>query len=82
MKNDPVVVDVAPRNTTAENVNQLAYRIPKNTKTAFLKHLITTGNWEQVLVFTRTKHGANRLSDNNAIKINMYLLLQTVLVHV
>ncbi len=66
----PIYVQVAPRNTTAENVNQLMYRTPKSRKTALLKHLISTGNWDQVLVFTRTKHGANRLSDKlNRAKI-------------
>ncbi len=67
---NPVSIDVAPRNTTAETVMQQAYRMEKSGKPALLKHLIHTGRWEQVLVFTRTKHGADRLSKKlNAFKI-------------
>ncbi|NOQ92704.1 MAG: DEAD/DEAH box helicase, partial [Flavobacteriaceae bacterium] len=57
----PVMVEATPENTTAEKVDQRAYRIDKPKKTAFIIQLITEGNWEQVLVFTRTKHGANKL---------------------
>jgi len=57
----PIMVEATPENTTAEKVNQKAYRIDKQKKTAFIIQLITEGNWEQVLVFTRTKHGANKL---------------------
>lgn len=59
---DPVSVDVAPRNTAAETVKQTIYPVHKKRKPALLKHLIKKGNWQQVLVFTRTKHGANRLA--------------------
>jgi len=59
---DPVSVDVAPRNTAAETVKQTIYPVHKKRKPALLKHLIKTGDWQQVLVFTRTKHGANRLA--------------------
>jgi ATP-dependent RNA helicase RhlE len=59
---NPVAVEVAPRNATAERVDQQAYRVPKDHKRHLLAHLINDGNWHQVLVFTRTKHGANRLS--------------------
>ena len=59
---NPVVVDVAPRNATADKVEQSVYRVPKDHKRHLLAHLISNGNWHQVLVFTRTKHGANRLA--------------------
>jgi len=59
---NPVQVQVTPRNATAEKVEQIAYRVPKEHKRHLLAHLIQQGNWHQVLVFTRTKHGANRLT--------------------
>jgi ATP-dependent RNA helicase RhlE len=59
---NPVSVQVTPRNATADKVEQCAYRVPKEHKRHLLAHLIQEGNWHQVLVFTRTKHGANRLS--------------------
>jgi ATP-dependent RNA helicase RhlE len=60
---DPVAVDVAPRNAAAERVNQVAHPVEGGRKRELLSHLIRTGNWEQVLVFARTKHGANRLAE-------------------
>ena len=57
----PVMVEATPENTTAEKVEQKVYRVDKSKKTALINHLISDGNWEQVLVFTRTKHGANKL---------------------
>jgi ATP-dependent RNA helicase RhlE len=59
---NPVSLQVTPRNATAEKVEQSAYRVPKEHKRHLLAHLINEGNWHQVLVFTRTKHGANRLT--------------------
>lgn len=59
---DPKTLEVASRNRTAERVEQCLYRVPKEHKRHLLAHLITEGNWQQVLVFTRTKHGANRLA--------------------
>jgi ATP-dependent RNA helicase RhlE len=59
---NPLAVDVAPRNATAERVEQQVYRVPRERKRALLTHLIDSGNWHQVLIFTRTKHGANRLA--------------------
>jgi ATP-dependent RNA helicase RhlE len=59
----PEVVEVAPRNATADRVDQAAYRVSKEHKRHLLAHLIQSGNWHQVLVFTRTKHGANRLAE-------------------
>ena len=58
----PVSVEVAARNATADRVEQHVYRVPKDHKRHLLAHLINDGNWHQVLVFTRTKHGANRLA--------------------
>src|SRR5688572_29201733 len=58
---DPVSLQVTPRNATADRVEQSAYRVPEDHKRHLLAHLIMEGNWHQVLVFTRTKHGANRL---------------------
>ncbi|TYP99783.1 ATP-dependent RNA helicase RhlE [Tenacibaculum adriaticum] len=59
----PVMVEAAPENTTAEMVAQKIYRVPKSRKAAMLTQLISDGNWSQVLVFTRTKHGANKLAE-------------------
>src|SRR6188768_231348 len=58
----PTSLQVTPRNATADRVEQSAYRVPKDHKRHLLAHLIIEGNWHQVLVFTRTKHGANRLT--------------------
>ncbi len=63
---NPQGIDVAPPNKTADKVEQVAYRLPKDHKRHLLAHLITEGNWHQVLVFTRTKHGANRLAEQLA----------------
>ena len=59
---NPVSVEATPENTTAEKVNQRVYKVDKPQKTELLIKLISDGNWSQVLVFTRTKHGANRLT--------------------
>ena len=58
----PLSVEVAPRNATAERVEQHIYRVQKDCKQPLLAHLMATGQWGQTLVFTRTKHGANRLA--------------------
>jgi len=60
---NPATVEVARRNAATELVTQSAIFIDKNVKRALLTHLIRTRNWHQVLVFTRTKHGANRLAE-------------------
>lgn len=60
--NDPVLVEVAARNTTAERVQQTVYPVDQSRKTALLSKLVRDNDWDQVLVFTRTKHGANRLT--------------------
>ncbi len=57
----PVLVEATPENTTAEKVNQKIYHVDKVKKRAIIIKLIKDGNWQQVLVFTRTKHGANNL---------------------
>jgi len=59
---NPVLVEATPENTTAEKVDQKTYRVDKSRKTELITKFIKEGNWDQVLVFTRTKHGANRLS--------------------
>lgn len=59
--NDPVRIEVSPRNSAAVNVKQWVYEVDKSTKPALLSHLVRTKNLEQVLVFTRTKRGADRL---------------------
>lgn len=60
---DPVLVEVARENTAAETVDQFVYHIDKAKKRSLLSHLISEGDWNQVLVFTKTKHGANRLAE-------------------
>ncbi len=60
--NDPVEISVTPRNAAAKSVEQWIYPVDKSRKSALLTHLIHENQWSQVLVFTRTKHGANRLT--------------------
>jgi ATP-dependent RNA helicase RhlE len=62
----PVSVEAAPQNTTAERVDQKVYHVDKGRKPALAIKLIDDGDWQQVLIFTRTKHGANRLSEKLA----------------
>jgi len=61
--NHPITVEATPGNTTAEMVNHKIYRVDKGKKTELIIKLIMDGNWQQVLVFTRTKHGANKLCE-------------------
>jgi ATP-dependent RNA helicase RhlE len=58
----PAQIQVTPRNTTAERVTQIVHPVDKARKRELLSFLVGSGNWRQVLVFTRTKHGANRLA--------------------
>ena len=58
----PSLIEVARRNTSSETVEQAVYPVDKERKRELLIHLINKGDWQQVLVFTRTKHGANRLT--------------------
>ncbi len=62
MINDPVEISVTPRNATAKTVDQWLCPVDKSKKSALLSHLIWEEKWEQVLVFSRTKHGANKLT--------------------
>ena len=57
------MIEVAPRNSTAERIEQLVHPCDKANKIALLSHLVTSNNWQQVLVFTRTKHMANRVAE-------------------
>ncbi|UTV54274.1 DEAD/DEAH box helicase [Burkholderia arboris] len=59
----PALIEVARRNTTAESVAQKIHSVDRDRKRELLTHLIREHNWFQVLVFTRTKHGANRLAE-------------------
>ena len=59
--NDPALVETSPQNTTVEAIVQYVYKVDKNKKSNLIIKLIKEGNWRQVLVFTRTKHGANNL---------------------
>jgi len=59
--NNPVEVEVAKQNATAENVSEQVYGIGREYKRELLSYLIGSNNWKQVLVFVRTKHGADRL---------------------
>ena len=59
---NPVSVETAPQNSTAKKVSHKVYQVDKKQKTTLLIKLIKDGNWSQVLVFTRTKHGANKLT--------------------
>jgi len=60
--NDPLEISVSPRNTTAEKVTQWITAVDKKRKPVVLTHLIKENDWQQVLVFTKTKHGANKLT--------------------
>ena len=60
--NEPVLIEVARRNTASERVAQVVHPVDRERKRELLSYLIGSENWRQVLVFTRTKHGANRLA--------------------
>jgi ATP-dependent RNA helicase RhlE len=62
MLNDPLQLEVAARNTAAEGIRQTIHPVDQNRKSALLSKLVHHHDWQQVLVFTRTKHGANRLT--------------------
>jgi ATP-dependent RNA helicase RhlE len=64
--NNPTEVQVTPQNTTVEKVSQFVYPVEQKRKRELLAHRIGTEQWQQVLVFTRTKRGANRLSEQLA----------------
>jgi ATP-dependent RNA helicase RhlE len=60
--NRPKLIEVARRNATAERIEQVVHPVDKCRKQELLSHMIGSRDWRQVLVFTRTKHGANRLA--------------------
>ncbi|MCC8379173.1 ATP-dependent RNA helicase RhlE [Xenorhabdus sp. PB30.3] len=60
---DPVSVEVARRNSASEQIEQAVHFVDKKRKGELLSYMIGSQNWQQVLVFTRTKHGANRLAE-------------------
>mgnify|MGYP001563162250 FL=1 len=60
----PVQVEATPENTTVDAIIQKVYPVAKEKKTDLIIKLITEGNWKQILVFTRTKQGANKLTEN------------------
>ncbi|MBD1925447.1 DEAD/DEAH box helicase [Trichocoleus sp. FACHB-90] len=62
----PTQIEVAPRNTAAQQVEQVVHPVDRDRKRELLSHMIGFHNWKQVLVFTRTKHGANRLAEQLA----------------
>lgn len=62
--NNPQEISVTPPNSTVEKIEQLLYPVDKGRKAALLTHLIKQHNWQQVLVFTKTKHGANKLTQH------------------
>jgi ATP-dependent RNA helicase RhlE len=61
--NEPALIEVARRNATADTIAQKVHPVSRNRKKELLSHLIKQGQWTQVLVFTRMKHGANRLAE-------------------
>ena len=60
---NPLKIEVAVENAAADTIEQIVYTVNKNSKSALLTHLVKTNNWQQVLVFTSTKHGANKLTE-------------------
>ena len=62
--NQPKLIEVAKRNTSSKMISQVIHPVDRVRKQELLAKLIKTGNWKQVLVFTRTKHGANKLSQS------------------
>ncbi len=61
--NQPALIEVARRNQTNDAIAQKVHPVGRERKKELLAHLIKQGDWHQVLVFTRMKHGANRLTD-------------------
>ena len=61
---NPVQVEATPENTTVDAITQKVYPVAKEKKTELIIKLITEGNWRQILVFTRTKQGANKLTES------------------
>ena len=59
----PKLINASPENSMVEAISQKVFRVSKENKTKLLIKLISDGNWRQVLIFTRTKHGANKLCE-------------------
>jgi ATP-dependent RNA helicase RhlE len=68
--NNPVLIEVTPEKLTVQAIDQKVYMVDKSRKSELIIKLILDGNWSQVLVFTRTKHGANNLC-KKMIKANI-----------
>ena len=66
MLQDPEYIEVTPHHTAAESIVQKVYRVDRSNKRALLIHLITSDNWSRILIFTRTRHGANTLTEKLA----------------
>ena len=60
---DPLSIQVTPRNTTVQRITQVIHPVGRGKKKALLAHIINQHNWSQVLVFTRTKFGANNVAE-------------------
>ena len=60
---DPLSIQVTPRNTTVQRITQVIHPVGRGKKKALLAHIINEHNWSQVLVFTRTKFGANNVAE-------------------
>ena len=76
MLQQPSEVDVAPRNSTVKTVRQRIHPVDKGRKPALLEYLIKENHWHQVLVFSRTKHGANKL-----VKLLLQANIRAVAIH-
>ena len=61
--NSPISIEAAKANSTSHKVEQTVHHVDRDRKKELLLHLVNKNNWQQVLVFTRTKHGANKLSE-------------------
>ena len=61
--NSPVLIEASKSNSTSHKVRQIVHHVDRERKKELLLHLVHKNNWKQVLVFTRTKHGANKLSE-------------------
>lgn len=61
--NSPILIEVAKANSASFKVEQVVHHVDKDRKKELLLHLVNKNSWQQVLVFTRTKHGANKLSE-------------------
>ncbi len=66
MLQDPEYIEVTPHHTAAVAIVQKVYRVDRSNKRALLIHLITSDNWSRILIFTRTRHGANTLTEKLA----------------